>query len=80
MPNIFVRDIDEDMYKWLEQRATQEQRTIPGEIRHLLQRARTDEQVLAESVEAFQRIRERRRRQSAVTTSSTDLLREERQQ
>jgi len=75
-----IRDVDDDTYKWLERRAAQEQRTIPGEIRHLLQQVRTDEQFIAESTAAFHRIRERRHRQPPVSTSSTDLLREERQQ
>jgi len=80
MRKILIRDIDDDTYQWLEQRASQEQRTIPGEIRHLLRQARTDEQYIAESTAAYHRIRERRRRQPPVTTSSTDLLRAERQQ
>ena len=80
MRNIMVRDIDNDTYEWLERRAAREQRTIPGEIRQLLLRARTDEQQLAESTAAFHRIRDRRRKQSPVTIGSTDMLREERQQ
>jgi len=79
MKNVMVRDIDEQIYAWLEERAMREQRTVPGEIRFLLDQTRSAELTREDSAAAFERIVARRRRMHPTSISSTELLREERE-
>ena len=79
MKNVMVRDIDEQTFVWLEERAMREQRTVPGEIRYLLDQARSTERTREESAAAFERIVARRRHLPSMSENSTELLSEERE-
>jgi len=37
MPNILIRDVPIDLYQMITRRAKQERRTIPSEVRHIVE-------------------------------------------
>jgi len=42
MPNILLRDVPEEIYRELAERAEQEHRSVPGEVLHLLEQSLAD--------------------------------------
>lgn len=75
MPTLYVRDVPEDLYARLKERAAQERRSISQEVINLLEWALSE----VEMEEALARLIRRRRpsRASRRSADSLSLLREE---
>jgi len=79
MPTLHVRDVPDELYERIRERAQQESRSITAEVVQLLQRALADEN--QEQGQVLQRIRRRRffRPVDANAPDSASLLRQDRQ-
>ena len=76
MVDVFVRALPEDVYDWLQKKARRENRTVPAEVRHLLeQMAHTQND---EGVQAFELSAQMRRKMQRVSVPSEELLRKDR--
>jgi len=76
MPNIFVRDVPEEMYRKFEVVARRDHRSIPGEVLYLMEEAiQADAADILASRAALQRLAARRRTTGRLPIKAGDIIR-----
>lgn len=77
MPNIFMRDVPEELYQKFAEVARRDHRSIPGEVLHLMEEAiQADAAGMLASRAALRRLAERRRITGRLPMQARDVVRE----
>ena len=78
MPNLLIRDMPEEVYERLKQRANADRRSMPAEAIHLLAEAITQDDIRLKHRQAMASIIERAREKHPTGVDSLQMLREDR--
>jgi len=78
MPDVLIRNMPDDIYNKLKERAARDRRSVPAENIHLLEQLFEQEDLRAQHRKAMESIIERTKEKKPLPVDSLTLLREDR--